>query len=316
MLDYEDEYTGMLEDAFNFLFRKGKTINGSCLNTSKHNFIISNGGHCLHCGIKLTQRNSNTEHIHDRALGGANIASNKIIICKPCNLARNKTMQIYLGVPSYWRGFPGNWDRIKKYLLWNAVTVDKGHNYGRCFTEVHEIFEDILLGRGSRSNPPNSWYGRGDNTKIIFSPKQHSNGFFIRFFDKIFGYKKATLKPIQPLSNLNTDLVDEPSNTRKIIDVEKEFYHHIISAISRIDGEIKLVTFSQYFQSYLLSQGLPKKSIKDFARSFGIPKKRTFVEIIDDYFSDEISYRREGNYTVYISSKKQRVFQHHSSEEE
>ena len=59
-------------------------------------------------------------------------------------------MQIYLGPPSYWQGFPGNWDRVKKYLLWNAVTVDKGHHAGESYPEVHHIFESILKAMESR----------------------------------------------------------------------------------------------------------------------------------------------------------------------
>tara|TARA_X000001036_G_scaffold438346_2_gene485911 strand:- start:62 stop:736 length:675 start_codon:yes stop_codon:yes gene_type:complete len=224
-------------------------------------------------------------------------------------------MQTYLGAPSYWRGFPGNWDRIKKYLLWNAVTVDKGHESGRCYTEVHEIFEDILHENGKRCNPPTSWYGRGDNTKIIFAGKRSGDGIFIRIFDKIFGYKKSTIisKPPhkEPHRPKKTSQI-----TREIIDVDNDFRHHILSAMSSIEGEIKLVTFSHYFQQYLVSQGLPRKSIKNFARSFGIPKNRTFVEIIDDYFSHEIDYRREGRTTVFVKIKNQRVFEYLSSEEE
>ena len=70
MLIYEQEYLKMLETAFNFLFRKGKPVNGSPLNQSIHEFVVTNGGCCLHCGTRLTRKNSNTEHIHDRALGG------------------------------------------------------------------------------------------------------------------------------------------------------------------------------------------------------------------------------------------------------
>ena len=105
MIEYEHEYTPMLSTAYGFLSRKGKTVNGSAINQAKHDFIIASGGCCLHCGTSLTSSNSNTEHIHDRALGGHNKAGNKIIICIGCNLARNKTMQEYLGQPSYWRVF-------------------------------------------------------------------------------------------------------------------------------------------------------------------------------------------------------------------
>ena len=78
-------------------------------------------------------------------------------------------MQEYLGTPSYWRGFPGNWDRVKNYLLWNAVTVDKGHNCGKEFPEVHQIFESNLNQKSVSISPPNSWFGRGTLYRAVAS---------------------------------------------------------------------------------------------------------------------------------------------------
>ena len=95
-----------------FLHRKGESTNGSPINQTVHDFVISYGAQCPHC-INLSRSNSNTEHIHDLALGGENKSYSKIIMCRDCNLARNKTMQVYLGTPSYWRGFKVNWDRVR-----------------------------------------------------------------------------------------------------------------------------------------------------------------------------------------------------------
>ena len=314
MLAFEQEYTEMLEISFNFLHRKGKTVNGSPLNQSIHEFIVTQGGCCLHCGKKLTRKNSNTEHIHDRALGGHNKVANKIIMCKSCNLARNKTMQIYLGQPSYWQGFPGNWDRVKRYLLWNAVTVDKGHNAGRNYDDVHRIFESIIRDNGNSISPPNQWFGRGDKNELIVSkPKQR--GFWVRVFDKIFGYDppKMELNCTKVIDNQVEE--NKTRSERKILDLDEDFRYHILNALSSVQGEIDLATFSTYFQLYLVSKNRRKQSLKDFARSFGIPKRRTFIEIIEDYFPDDIEYRRVGKTVVYISKKNREVFQYLDDEE-
>jgi hypothetical protein len=322
MANYEFEYISMLEIAHNFLFRKAKPVNGTPLNQARHEFVIISGGCCLHCGKRLTISNSNTEHIHDRALGGHNIAHNKVIMCSACNLARNKTMQIYVGTPSYWRGFPGNWDRIKNYLLWNAVTVDKGHEYGKFFPEVHNIFESIISERNRSFTPPNIWYGRGDKTSVIRVHTKKSPGLLIRFFDKIFGYQAAEISSSQNNLVISTNGIEitQSNNVvkaeRKILELDDSFFEQILSALGSIEGEIKLETFASYFQLFLIGQGLPKQSLKDFANSYGIPKRRTFVEIIEDYFSDKIDYRREGQHTVYISKKIRDVFECHPNEEE
>ena len=94
-------------------------------------------------------------------------------------------MQVYLGAPSYWRGFPGNWDRVKNYLLWNAITVDKGHHAGENYPEVHSIFESILTENRVRILPPRWWSGRGGKGKVSVQNSKRA-GFWTRFFDKMF----------------------------------------------------------------------------------------------------------------------------------
>ena len=317
MLIYEQEYLKMLETAFNFLFRKGKPVNGSPLNQAKHEFIVTNGGCCLHCGIRLTPKNSNTEHIHDRALGGINESSNKIIMCTSCNLARNKTMQIYLGPPSYWQGFPGNWDRVKKYLLWNAVTVDKGHHAGESYPEVHHIFESILQSNGKPIKPPNNWFGRGNYCDMIVTEPTR-RGFWIRVFDRIFGYESSQNTPVIAANRTNhaenAEKIVKPE--REILNIDESFRHHILTALSSIQGEVDLATFSSYFQLYLVSKDMRKQSLKQFAHSFGIPKRRSFIEIIEDYFPNEIDYRRVGQTVVYITMKNREVFEYLANEDE
>jgi hypothetical protein len=41
-------------------------------------------------------------------------------------------------------------------------------------------------------------------------------------------------------------------------------------------------------------------TFKQLTQSYGIPNRRTAVEIIEHYFSDKIGYRREGKTVVYI----------------
>ena len=322
MTNYLVEYNSMLETAFNFLHRKAKKVNGSALNQSRAEFIIANKGCCLHCGKRLTNKNSNTEHIHDRALGGPNVSSNKIIMCKSCNLARNATMQQYLGAPSYWRGFPGNWDRVKKYLLWNAITADKGHRAGEDFPEVHSIFESIVEDNNLHINPPNRWYGRGNKGNLITTNRAGKRSFLIRFFDKVFGYEPTNIfNSTHTVSDAQKDIVEvkeeiiKPVKARKILDLDEDFYKTILSALDSVDGEVHLAAFSGYFQLFVVSKGLPKQSLKEFAISHGIPKRRTFVQIIEDYFPNEISYRREGETVVHIQ-RKRGVFEGHAIEEE
>ena len=323
MSNYEIEYASILETAFNFLFRKGKSVNGSPLNQARHEFVISGGGCCLHCGKKLTRNNSNTEHIHDRALGGPNASSNKIIMCTSCNLARNATMQQYLGVPSYWRGFPGNWDRVKKYLLWNAVTVDKGHQAGINYPEVHAIFESINIDNNNTLSPPDKWYGRGNQSNLIINMHNNRNGFWIRVFDKIFGYESSSnnnsmeVKPIAEEGDFqNEKKIAKVQNKREILELKQDFYQHILTALSYIEGEIKLATFSNRFQDYLVEKGFSRQSLKQFAHSYGIPKRRTFIEIIHDYFPEDIQYRREGETMVYIWTNNRGVFECLADEDE
>ena len=312
--NHESQYLNMLENAFSFLHRKVRAANGSPINQTVHDFVISYGAQCPHCGINLSRSNSNTEHIHDLALGGENKSYNKIIMCRDCNLARNKTMQVYLGAPSYWRGFPGNWDRVKNYLLWNAITVDKGHRAGENYPEVHSIFESILTENRVRILPPSWWSGRGGQGKVSVQNSKRV-GFWTRFFDKVFGY---TPNITSSEKKVHTELVKKTrkNNVRERIDVSPEFRSHILSALNSVEGEIKLATFSNYFQLYLVGNGYKKQSLKEFARSFGIPKKRSCVDIIEDYFPEDIAYRREGDTIVYIFMKNREVFESLANEEE
>ena len=304
MSDYEVEYMPMLQTAFNFLHRKQKKANGSALNQATQDFVFSHGGQCLHCGIALNRKNSNTEHIHDLALGGKNCKENKIIMCKSCNTARNATMQEYLGLPSYWRGFPGNWDRIKNYLLWNAVTVDKGHNRGNDFPEVHRIFEYHLNQNSNVNSVPSYWFGRGELPEIIHPKNTNNGGLFVKLFDWIFGYKPPTQGGVNDM--VFQEACEKPLQSSQITnserkcsypDVPDEFRFHILNVLRGIGEEVKIATFSNIFKAYLNENEIQSHSLRDFTYSFGIPKRRTFVEIAEYYFPDSISCRLENKET-------------------
>ena len=295
----EEQYNSMLESAHNFLFRKAKPLKGSALNSAQHNYIVISGGKCLHCGVNLTLKNSNTEHIHDLALGGSNYVENKIIICRNCNEARNLTMQRYLGTPSYWRGFPGNWDRVKKYLIWNAITVDEGHYCGKEISDVHQIFESIISGRRTK-RPPENWFGRGGITRITSNHRRY--GFFIRFFDKLFGFRPTNIQIPQVENNTK---VEEEVNENQIDDergLGDEFYSPINDVISNLEEEVRLTQFSTFLKDYLEVNGKERLSLREFSRSFGIPKSWSCVKVLELYFSENIDFRREGS-RIYIRPK-------------
>ena len=328
----------MLEQAFNFLRKKKKKTVGKKSSWIRVEFVVANGGCCLHCGKILNHKNANTEHIHDLALGGDNCVDNKIIMCIDCNYSRNTVMQNYLGAPRYYRGFPGNWDRVKEYLLWNAVTADYGHDAGAQFPIIHNLFLKQSKDNGQRISPPNYWFGRGIEETPIISIHKRSN-WIIRIFDKIFGYDPVpVMKPIVTQKSIKDEeklarAIEAPqkTGTPKITkrtepkvpnklypEVDDEFRTLILEALATVEGEIKLASFSHILTEYLTSKGLPEMTMKEFSKAHGIPKRRSFIEIIDNYFPTEIGYRREGVTITYIwlNQTNQGVFEHRVNEEE
>ena len=291
----EQRYQPMLQRAHEFLSNQEKTGNGSSLNSAHRNYVISNGGLCLHCGVKLTKKNANTEHIHDKALGGTNGANNKIIMCKKCNGARNATMQLYLGSPSYYKGFPENWDRVKRYLLWNAITVDKGHLQGRVFPDIQSIFENLISYNGDSIKAPKQWFGRGDCINILHVK---TNNIIIRMLDKFFGFN--------PTENFRSYTVNLSSNeddnsSENIVNLDddllenSDFLDPVLHVLSTIEDEVKLTHFSNLFKNYLEESGEVKQSFKQFARSFGIPNSWSCLNVFERFFPDKITIRRQGS---------------------
>ena len=299
----EQRYQPMLQLAHDFLSKQKKPGNGSSLNSAHLNYVIANGGLCLHCSVTLTKKNANTEHIHDKALGGSNKSNNKVLMCKKCNAARNATMQLYLGPPSYWKSFPGNWDRVKRYLIWNAITVDKGHLHGRIFPEIQTIFENLISYNGITIKAPKQWFGRGDCINII---QTKTNNIIIRMFDRIFGFdpKENFRSNGYPISNIEGE-----NNSGKIqvyvnddLEDNNDFLEPVFAVLSTIDDEVKLTHFSNLFKNYLEEKGEARQSFKQFARSFGVPKSWSCLNVFERFFPDKITIRREGT-MVFIKPK-------------
>ena len=101
-------------------------------------------------------------------------------------------------------------------------------------------------------------------------------------------------------------------------EVDEEFRILIFEALATVEGEINLGTFSNTLRDYLVSKGLPKMTMKEFSKSYGIPKSRSLIEIINHYFPTEIGCRREGLTVAYIwrIQTNQGVFEHRAYEEE
>lgn len=55
----------------------------------KREFIFSrDGGHCTHCGVRVTWSNHHIDHKIALACGGSNEVRNLTLSCKPCNLSK------------------------------------------------------------------------------------------------------------------------------------------------------------------------------------------------------------------------------------
>lgn len=157
------------------------------------------------------------------------------------------------------------------------------------------------------------------NTSQAYEP-----GVFTRFFDRIFGHHPPSNQPPQPtaalVEEMETATPDDalpatfseaksptkekqnPSNPNPKVYpvVDEEFYEIVLGALEAIEGEVHLPHLPHLIETYLESKGREKMTFKQLTQSYGIPNRRTAVEIIEHYFSDKIGYRREGKTVVYI----------------
>ena len=74
-----------------------------------------------------------------------------------------------------------------------------------------------------------------------------------------------------------------------MIEVDEAFRRHILAALDKVDGEVNLATFSSFFKLYLTSQGFNHKGLKQFARSYGVPKSRTNIRFFKITFRTKSS---------------------------
>ena len=79
-----------------------------------------------------------------------------------------------------------------------------------------------------------------------------------------------------------------------------EFKTHILDAIGPTRDEFRLTSISQKLSKHLSSIGREPMSLKQFAKHHGIHSGMTAVDILDEYFSEELTYRRHGATMVFV----------------
>lgn len=170
-------YAAVLKQAKGFLSSAKKTANGSNLSNSHLLLLLKHKADCPLCGVVFEGENHNSEHIHPRALGGANDAKNKIQLCKNCNNCKNSVMQRHLAMPPpYHKGYPDNWEAVKSFLLWSELTIDDGLMAGVAIPEVHKIFlEERFAGEQPRQGPKRA-FGRASTLDKVTGPNYPHNG--------------------------------------------------------------------------------------------------------------------------------------------
>lgn len=437
-MDPLHRYATSLKKSKTFFEGKKKTPKGTPITQSQLLKLYQYRADCPVCGTEFSGTNNNTEHIHPRALGGTNEATNKIQMCKLCNHCRNSVMQHHLMGPPYSKSYPLMWEQIQRFIMWSEITIDDGLEAGEIFPEIHEVFMDerfaglkppkgpsrafgrasTIDGAGAPNYPHNRvrgttprsrqppmrssrkrgfWerfatpvldfmtgYGRGQppSTKTTSkttrtNPRQGeqpspvstpisdekrepkvsledrtieqfveymldvlthipqelsivgriierhlselnaeftSTTYFLQLHGLPPGLKKAiemhlgsrieitekSGKQYVALSTSESSLFRTKAPNNKCPEVDETFQMHVYNALRTVESEVKLSTLSTILGNYLESIGQPKKSFKQFAKSFGIPTNRTAIEVIEHYFPNAIGYRREGETVVFI----------------
>ena len=235
-------YALVLSTSRDFIVKKKKTKTGGTISPIRKQSLESSAADCPQCGQIFRGANHNTEHIHDKALGGAKACSkNRIQLCKMCNNSRASTMLAFLGNPPYYHNLEIRWPKIIAYLLWSEMTIDEGLQAGELIPEIHTLFlEARFAGQRPDGFVPNRAYGRfstwgiGDspnyrhNSPKLMSPQRRSPPSLTKptptissilsrmsrtFFDKLFDYNPEPTP--EPTSSLDTDL-DEPESHSKV----------------------------------------------------------------------------------------------------
>ena len=440
-MDPLNRYATSLKKAKSFFEGKKKTPKGTPITQSQLLKLYQNRADCPVCGTEFSGTNNNTEHIHPRALGGTNEATNKIQMCKLCNHCRNSVMQHHLIGPPYSKSYPQMWDTIQRFIMWSEITIDDGLEAGEIFPEIHRTFMDERFAGLTPPKSPSRAFGRASTIDGAAAPNYPHNrvsrttprprqtplrsstkkGFWERFatpvLDFMTGYERGQTQTTQPATKntvIDLEKVNQPSSpttlvseaeteakisleartidqfvefmmnilthhpqelsivgriierhltelnaeststtyflelhglppglkkaiemhlssrvdlteksgkqyvalstpgsslfstkapSKKCPEVDVAFQVHVLDALRTVDSEVKLSTLSTILGDYLESIGQPKKSFKQFAKSFGIPMNRTAIEVIEHYFPNAIGYRREGKTVVFIWPK-------------
>ena len=327
----EHRYSSMLNQAQLFLKSKEKNKNGSAILKNRILHIQDKRGQCPQCGVILEGGNYNTEHIHDLSLGGDNSLDNRVLICKMCNDYRNKMAQGVLGPPRYCNGFPGNWETIKKYLIWGAITIDEGFDAGKSIPSIHNKFLEYATGGIAFTNKPTRYFGRCSQwdvgEELISQPIIKKPGLLGMFFDKVFGFESKTapievkvkptarkpndqLKqgiaepvkpkkkqlPIKEIQISNPEVVIKKEKPTKVI-LDSESGESVLEFLNVLTREITLAALGHDFKAHLVRIGKEEMTMKQFAIKCGNPKSRSLVKIFEEELNEYVHIRKEGTRT-------------------
>jgi len=323
----------MLNQAQLFLKSKGKNKNGSAILKNRILHIQDKRGQCPQCGVILEGGNYNTEHIHDLSLGGDNSLDNRVLICKMCNDYRNKMAQGVLGPPRYCNGFPGNWETIKKYLIWGAITIDEGFDAGKSIPSIHNKFLEYATGGIAFTNKPTRYFGRCSQwdvgEELISQPIIKKPGLLGMFFDKVFGFESKTApievkvkptarkpndqlkqgiaEPVKPKKKQlpikeiqiqipNPEIVIKKEKPTKVI-LDSESGESVLEFLNVLTREITLAALGHDFKAHLVRIGKEEMTMKQFAIKCGNPKSRSLVKIFEEELNEYVHIRKEGTRT-------------------
>lgn len=231
-------YALVLDAAKSFLAKKRVTKSGGTISSIRKSTLENNQADCPQCGQVFRGANHNTEHIHDKALGGAkSCKKNRIQICKMCNNSRSTTMVGFINGPPYYRQFKAQWPKIEAYLLWSELTIDDGIQAGAQIPDVHSLFlEARFAGEMPDGFYPKRAYGRFSTWDVGSQPNYPHNRTTIgrplfqgtggsgvstptiksfvgrmsrAFFDRLFDYNPAAPQSSQESTIADNDAVVE-----------------------------------------------------------------------------------------------------------
>ena len=73
------------------------------------------------------------------------------------------------------KGYPANWESIKRYVIWSELTVDDGLFAGRAIPEVHAMFIEERFGGEEPRRGPNRAFGRASTLSGASGPNYPHN---------------------------------------------------------------------------------------------------------------------------------------------